>query len=65
MINYKYIGIAILLIVFGAFRLTKNKYYKRKEKDMLWAAESNVFWSYVVLIFFGILIIFYELKKFF
>lgn len=65
MVNYKFIGIAIILLFLAIFYLVKNKFYKRKERDMLWATSSNVFFSDIVLIIFALLIICYELRKLF
>jgi predicted Abi (CAAX) family protease len=65
MINYKFIGIAIILLLFAIFHIIKNKFYKRKERDMLWATGSNVFFSDIVLIIFALFIIYYELSKLF
>ena len=65
MVNFKFIGIAIVLLIIGGYKVYKNKFYKRKEHDMLWATGSNVFFGYVVVIIFALLIIYYELKKLF
>ena len=43
MVNYKFIGIAIILLIGASYHLVKNKFYKRKEHDMLWATGSNLF----------------------
>lgn len=65
MINYKFILISICCIVVGGYLMFRNKFYKRKEHDMLWATGSNSFGSSIVLVLFGLLILFYELKKLF
>ncbi len=65
MINYEFVGIAIILLVWAIYHLTKNKFYKRKNKDMLWATGSNLFLSDIVLIVFALLILYYEFKKLF
>lgn len=65
MINYKFIGIAIIILVWAIYHLTKNKFYKRKNRDMFWATGSNLFLSDIVMIVFALLILWYELKKLF
>lgn len=65
MINYKFILLALICLGLSIYLLLKNKFYKRKEHDMLWATGSNFFGTSIVLAIFALIILFYELSKLF
>ena len=65
MINYKFVGIAIIFLIGAVYHLLKNKFYKRENHDMLWATGSNLFLSDIVIIIFALLILYYEFRKLF
>jgi hypothetical protein len=65
MINYKYILLSFICLFVSIILIVKNKFYKRKDRDMLWATGSNFFLASIVLAIFALFILYYELKKLF
>ena len=65
MINYKFILLSFVCLCVSLFFIGKNKFYKRKERDMLWATGSNFFFASIVLLLFALFILYHELKKIF
>lgn len=63
--NYSFLLIGIICLLLSICLLFTNKFYKRKERDMLWATGSNFFGSSIVLAIFAILILINELRKLF
>lgn len=65
MINYKFVFLSFVCLCVSVYFIRKNKFYKRKERDMLWATGSNFFLASIVLLIFALLILYHELKKMF
>lgn len=65
MMNYSFLLIGIICLLLSICLLFTNKFYKRKEHDMLWATSSNFFGSSIVLAIFAIIILINEFRKLF
>jgi hypothetical protein len=63
MVNYKYIFVALICLSLSVFLIIKNKFHKRKERDLYWATGYNFFLGSIVLAIFALLILYYEFKK--
>ncbi|KIA95216.1 hypothetical protein OC25_07850 [Pedobacter kyungheensis] len=61
--NFPFLIVGILSVVFGIIMMVKHKFYKYKSSDMLFAAKLKVFSSSAILVLFGIMILINELKK--
>lgn len=62
--EYEVLLIALCCIIIGLILIINNKFYKSKERDFLWAANSNLFLSSIIMLLLGIFILIYELSKY-
>lgn len=50
-------------MIAGIIPIIRNKFYKLKEKDMLWATSLGSFLSAIVVLLFGLAVLIYEISK--
>jgi len=56
-------SIGLILLIVGGWLTNKNRFYKHKLSDMLFASELKIFFGGLILFISGILIIINEIKK--
>ena len=61
--NISFLVVGVISLVLGIVMMIKHKFYKYKTSDMLFATKLRVFSSSAVLALFGLLVLYYELKK--
>lgn len=63
MIDYKLLLIGVAFMVAGIIPIIRNKFYKLKKRDMLWATSLGSFLSAIVVLLFGLAVLIYEISK--
>lgn len=60
-ITFLAVGIASMLI--GVIMMTRSKFYRYKISDMMFNAKMRTFLSAAILVIYGVLALYYEIKK--
>lgn len=63
--DYKFFSVSVIFVILGVVIMKRNKFYKYRTDDMLFAAGLKLFLSGFLFCFIGVSVIISELLKFF